>query len=670
VKQLSLEDDHKRTALHAAAATGSYAVIQRVTLRLDVHAGHLMALDVDGDTPCQVALRCGHVPSATLLIGAPGSWIGLASLPAKQKAVTDCVQGALVQLRPTAPSSDRVRRAPSLLLHNDSAQVLSHLDERVQELGRQTDVRLSREALEALLRFHGFVVDDGVAAYRQDPRSALDAVGLRDVSVPQPLSNHTMTTSPQPQLIGDSRPQLIAADLASAEQAQTTPQGDRIDVADVNIRYADTARRCMVCFDDIIGESACTSLSCGHSTCDACLSLHVDVRLQEGDVNGVRCPEPSCRLPILVDIVRSLFGPESLQAARLEALQAQKFVDTHKGSAWCPRPGCGKAVSLLEGRQQVSVKCACGTRFCFTCKALGGHGIASCEDWQAFHSDLEAHQKKREDASEKWLQTNARDCKCGAKIQRAGGCNHMICSVCGYHFCYACGQDWNSHRNQPGGFDHYACRMQQANPAAIGNLTAQRFEACYRGWLASSRDSTVQDAILGILQYLTTEFQLSETMFVHATSVVADARECLQQSYCLRYCWCSEKWENFLAQCVGDLERTTNALEIAIGVRSLSSELEKLDATLMKWEPEDLVYRLDLRQVVAHLIAASTQAAMIEQVAASVVLQTARVSDAARAGYDNRAAPLARLQSSLGRALAVRNGPAASTSATSQCAVM
>ena len=67
--------------------------------------------------------------------------------------------------------------------------------------------------------------------------------------------------------------------------------------ADVGSRCA--SNLCIVCFDEVDPkESACKLSLCKHVICDSCLSMHIKVRLDEGDVAGVVCPEPNCRLPI------------------------------------------------------------------------------------------------------------------------------------------------------------------------------------------------------------------------------------------------------------------------------------------------------------------------------------------------------------------------------------
>ena len=44
--------------------------------------------------------------------------------------------------------------------------------------------------------------------------------------------------------------------------------------------------------------------------------MHIKVRLDEGDVAGVACPEPNCRLPISEEILRRVFGDASAAAGQ------------------------------------------------------------------------------------------------------------------------------------------------------------------------------------------------------------------------------------------------------------------------------------------------------------------------------------------------------------------
>lgn len=71
-----------------------------------------------------------------------------------------------------------------------------------------------------------------------------------------------------------------------------------------------------MCFDEVELQSAMKLSLCRHSVCDTCLAMHIKVRLDEGDVAGVACPEPNCRLPISEEILRRVFGDASAAAGQ------------------------------------------------------------------------------------------------------------------------------------------------------------------------------------------------------------------------------------------------------------------------------------------------------------------------------------------------------------------
>ena len=56
--------------------------------------------------------------------------------------------------------------------------------------------------------------------------------------------------------------------------------------------------RCPICFDDVMGAS-CVKLDCSHVFCTSCFTTHCRSLAQEGAPEGIRCPEPSCRLQVI-----------------------------------------------------------------------------------------------------------------------------------------------------------------------------------------------------------------------------------------------------------------------------------------------------------------------------------------------------------------------------------
>ncbi|KAL9622059.1 MAG: hypothetical protein Q9160_003558 [Pyrenula sp. 1 TL-2023] len=44
-------------------------------------------------------------------------------------------------------------------------------------------------------------------------------------------------------------------------------------------------------------------------------------------------------------------------------------------------------------------------------------------------------------AKERWQKCNG----CGNMVEKSDGCEHMICHLCSYEFCYICGREWGEH---------------------------------------------------------------------------------------------------------------------------------------------------------------------------------------------------------------------------------
>lgn len=79
----------------------------------------------------------------------------------------------------------------------------------------------------------------------------------------------------------------------------------------------------------------------------------------ELEVSGMLCPEPTCRLPVDEMAVEAILGAAGRQ--KFVRLAALRDVDAASGHiAWCPQPGCGKAVARPEGGS--AVRCRCGYR--------------------------------------------------------------------------------------------------------------------------------------------------------------------------------------------------------------------------------------------------------------------------------------------------------------------
>lgn len=79
--------------------------------------------------------------------------------------------------------------------------------------------------------------------------------------------------------------------------------------------------------------------------------------------------------------------------------------------------------------------------------------------------------------SEAWLEQNSKPCgKCGAPIQKSGGCNHMICIKCHYHFC------WVSRGSAPSCQPSSSCSILVDRPSwAIDQRCARKEALFFKG---------------------------------------------------------------------------------------------------------------------------------------------------------------------------------------------
>eukprot|EP00884_Botryococcus_braunii_P009051 jgi/Botrbrau1/18147/Bobra.53_1s0018.1 len=218
--------------------------------------------------------------------------------------------------------------------------------------------------------------------------------------------------------------------------------------------------KCIVCFEDFDPQSLTVQLRCGHVTCDTCWRGILTVRLEDGEVQRLGCPQPGCNVPLPRSLVTQLL--DSTQLARFDQLQLQKYVDFNPLIKWCQRPGCGKSIvvdapnDMARAQQRaLTVTCACGYRFCFTCLGTP-HEPASCLEAEEWGKVMRAVRQEAANRDQMWMQRNTKSCPgCGSRIQKNGGCNHMACTQCRRHFCWVCGGDWSEHNSATGGY--YRC---------------------------------------------------------------------------------------------------------------------------------------------------------------------------------------------------------------------
>ena len=191
---------------------------------------------------------------------------------------------------------------------------------------------------------------------------------------------------------------------------------------------------CAVCFAEFNQEHAYTLSGCGCTHHRPCLLENISFHLNSGQIH-VSCLV--CGAPLLDSDVRELLNEKTelgvSMLARLNRLRLQKADSSIRFCPDCSNPTTGGSLSSS------SLTCSsCGKIFCFMHSTAHAPGPAACLEYtkaQASSPDTLL--------SLETIRKNSRPCpnaQCGTQLERAGGCNSMVCTNCGITFCWLCGK--------------------------------------------------------------------------------------------------------------------------------------------------------------------------------------------------------------------------------------
>jgi len=216
-----------------------------------------------------------------------------------------------------------------------------------------------------------------------------------------------------------------------------------------------------------------TGLECGHLFCTQCWTEYLTTKIiDEGASQMIECPG-SCNIVVDDQTVMTLITDPRVKL-KYQHLITNSFVQCNRLLKWCPSPDCSNAVKVQHVEAK-PVKCRCTHSFCFNCS----------ENW---HDPVRCHLikkwiKKCDDDSEtsNWISANTKECpKCGATIEKDGGCNHMICKnqACKADFCWVCLGPWEPH-----GSSWYNCNRYDEDEAKSNRDNQEQSRAALQRYL-------------------------------------------------------------------------------------------------------------------------------------------------------------------------------------------
>lgn len=186
------------------------------------------------------------------------------------------------------------------------------------------------------------------------------------------------------------------------------------------------------------------------NVCRACLGQHITTQLDTRGIDACQslsCPSLGCEHEYTHEEVRMLVPPHVF--ARYDRLKLLKALSTEPDFRWCLREGCGNGQihqildQLGDGpldRRRNHIQCdKCRFDMCFKHQIPWHRGL-SCAEYDRMKAGMAGN--NNDEATQEWLLANTKMCRCGAYVEKQGGCFHMTCYSCRYEFCWECMADW------------------------------------------------------------------------------------------------------------------------------------------------------------------------------------------------------------------------------------
>ncbi|KAB7503210.1 Protein ariadne-2 [Armadillidium nasatum] len=394
------------------------------------------------------------------------------------------------------------------------------LNESVEQLSNA--IQVTPSLAKVLLHLMGWNIPLIVSRYRANSEELLTSCQIKP-----PNSNVAGSSNPS------TSSSYIGGSSSSSSSATTlTTIGSNSPGSD-----SDSSFCCPVCLMPSSSDKL-SYLSCNHSFCNKCWSMHFKVQISSGMSTSIQCMGNKCAILTPEDFVVNLLSCSRLR----EKYHQYAFVDyvrSHPELRFCPGPNCNIVVRAKDCKAKRVICNHCKSRFCFKC---GGeyHAPTNCDTMKRWLT-------KCADDSEtaNYISAHTKDCpKCHICIEKNGGCNHMQCYNCKHGFCWMCLGCWKTH-----GSEYYECSRYKENPnIAHESAHAQAREALkkylhyYERWENHSKSLKLEEETLSKIRKRIQEKVMSNAgtwidwqYLIDAANLLARCRYTLQNTYPFAY---------------------------------------------------------------------------------------------------------------------------------------
>jgi IBR domain, a half RING-finger domain/Proteasome stabiliser len=343
-------------------------------------------------------------------------------------------------------------------------------------------------------------------------------------------------------------------------------QGDILEKSGILPLYMDSVSprperkactTCDICYTDSLRNDEIYSLRCLHFFCHECWKTYLEVKVTEGrnELLKARCASEKCNHRITKSDI------EILNPALISNWKKQLLEDSMSRSrefASCPGVDCPMVMHSSDGNVS-SVSCTnCNMTFCFQCRNPP-HVPASCLSYRQMNHLLSSHRY--------WIFKNTKPCpNCNSSIEKNGGCNHMHCTQCDYHFCWMCLGNLGSD------VSHNCNRVDRTKIAMDKTLFyVERFKA------HEDSERFAASHLNSFHVEISLIFEANYPIEDHEIQIMEQARETIVVARCfLKYSYAAMAFEDLLDKDI-PLERHQGTLELFVEKLSQITEMPCLD---------------------------------------------------------------------------------------------
>eukprot|EP01083_Nonionella_stella_P167644 563981_1 len=188
-------------------------------------------------------------------------------------------------------------------------------------------------------------------------------------------------------------------------------------------------------------------LSCEHMICVECLSNYIANQINNGII-CIKCPQFECKA-LLSDAVVHILS-DHISYKRYRQFIRNSLLETGKDWSFCPNPSCSSAIHHRSPNPLLL--CGCGIPLCSQCVSKF-HWPLTCRENKQWSSKCNAKIKLRDpnlpdlpkfEGQKFEMMVKTKACpRCKTQWEKNGGCNHILCRKCEYHFCWVCLKEFN-----------------------------------------------------------------------------------------------------------------------------------------------------------------------------------------------------------------------------------